>query len=308
MEEKSLRRLRSALQFGGLPVREFISRTYENLIAHELLTRASAIAYYAMLATLPFLSLVLTMILQWLPKIGEGSGVAESLEDTLNMMLPREAFELVRDQLVRIQENPPIGLMSLSLIATLWFASSLFMAVIEAMNVVNGVKETRNFLLLRLKAIAMTVLQAVVFVGSLLVIVSWPVLMEFLGVQGSLEVLASCIKWIVLLSGVLLSFAFTFYVAPDSDQRWEWISPGSILGTPIFLGFSYLFRFYVKNFANYNETYGSLGGVMCLLLWFWITALIVLIAGETNMIIEDASPLGKNFGERREKPAKLSRQ
>lgn len=97
---------------------------------------------------------------------------------------------------------------------------------------------------------------------------------------------------------VLLSFALAFYVAPDADQRWEWISPGSLAGSLMFLGATLLFRVYVHHFANYDKTYGPLGGVMVLLFWFWISALILLGAGQINKIIEDASPLGKNIGQR----------
>ncbi len=91
----------------------------------------------------------------------------------------------------------------------------------------------------------------------------------------------------------------TFYVAPDADQSWEWITPGSIAGSILFLGATLLFRIYVHNFANYDKTYGPLGGVMVLLFWFWISSLILLGAAQVNKIIEEASPLGKNYGQRK---------
>ncbi len=106
------------------------------------------------------------------------------------------------------------------------------------------------------------------------------------------------IQWLVVTLMVLFSFAITFYVGPDAETRWEWITPGSLLGTLIFLGFTLLFRVYIQRFANYDKTYGSLGGVMVLLLWFWVSSLVLLTAGQMNKVIEDASPLGKGYGQK----------
>ena len=94
------------------------------------------------------------------------------------------------------------------------------------------------------------------------------------------------------------SFALTFYVGPDADQHWEWITPGSLVGTILFLIVSLLFRVYVQNLANYDKTYGSLGGVMVLLFWFWISSVVMLSAAQMNKVIEEASPLGKNYGQK----------
>ncbi len=97
---------------------------------------------------------------------------------------------------------------------------------------------------------------------------------------------------------VLLSFAVTFYIAPDADQRWEWITPGSLLGTVGFLAGSLGFRHYIEKFTHYDKTYGSLGGVMVLMFWFWISSVVLLVAAQMNQVIEDASPLGKRYGQR----------
>ena len=105
-------------------------------------------------------------------------------------------------------------------------------------------------------------------------------------------------QFVALYIMVLASFALTFYVAPDADQKWEWITPGSLAGAGIFLVSTVGFRVYVQNFANYNKTYGLLGGVMVLLFWFWISALVLLGAAQVNKLIEEASPLGKSTGER----------
>ena len=99
---------------------------------------------------------------------------------------------------------------------------------------------------------------------------------------------------------VLLSFAVAMFFGPDADQRWEWITPGSLLGSVVLVAVSYLFRVYVQNWGNYSATYGSLGGIMVLMSWLWLCSVELLAAAEMNKVIEDASPLGKPYGEKHE--------
>ena len=299
-------RLREALGLGGLTPRELAFRTWRAIDDHEIQTRAAAVAFYAMLALVPFLGLILTLAVQLLPDLtgasekarGIGNMTVEQFRTILDRTLPAEASKEIERQLSRLQSEPPVGLISIGLAITLWLASSLFVAVIDAMNRIYGVRERRGFFKLRLIAILMTVLQAAILVGSLLVIVAWPYILRRLGLGASGEFLATLAQYAGVEVMVLLSFALAFFVAPDAEQNWEWISPGSIAGSLLFLGATLLFRVYVHNFANYDKTYGPLGGVMVLLFWFWISALILLGAAQVNKIIEEASPLGKNYGQR----------
>ena len=166
-------RLREALTLGGLSVRELLVRTWNKIYEHEILTRAAAVAFYAMLALVPFLGLVLTMVVQLLPDLtgrsGNTVGVAnltvEQLDSTLMTMFPKEAYGVIKDQIVRIQKDSHLGLISFGLAVTIWLASSLYLAVIDAMNRIYGVTETRPFWKLRLTAIAMTLIQAIILVG-----------------------------------------------------------------------------------------------------------------------------------------------
>ena len=83
----------------------------------------------------------------------------------------------------------------------------------------------------------------------------------------------------------------TFYVGPDARHRWAWVTPGSLAGTIAFLVFCILFRFYVQNFGSYNQSLGALGGIMVLLFWFWVVALVLLGAAEMDRVIEAGSPI-----------------
>ena len=93
---------------------------------------------------------------------------------------------------------------------------------------------------------------------------------------------------------VLLSFALTFYVGPDAQHRWVWVTPGSLAGTVAFLAFCILFRLFVQNFGSYNKSLGALGGVMVLLSWFWVVALVILGAAEMDRTIETGPPIGSS--------------
>jgi membrane protein len=303
-------RLREALSLGGLTPGQVVRRTWEKIGENELMTRASAISFYAMLACVPFLALLLTVLVQLLPDLsgvtgharGIGNLTVEELRTTLRQLFPAEAYGVAEDQIARLQETmrrrPPVGLLLSGLAVTLWLASSLYTAVIDAMNRIHGVTETRSFVEIRLTAIAMTIIQATILSGALIAIVAGPEILQWLHIRGQSALLALALQWLVVVVMVLLSFALTFYVCPDAEQRWEWITPGSLVGTVAFIAFTLLFRVYVQNFANYNKTYGSLGGVMVLLFWFWVSSLVLLSAAEMNRIIEDASPLGRNTGQK----------
>ena len=303
-------RLRSAISLGGLTLRELAVKTWRAMDDHEIQTRAAAISFYAMLAMVPFIGLVLALAVQLLPDLtgasekakGLGNMTVDQFSTILEQTLPKEASGEIKDQIANIQRNPPVGLISVGLAITIWLASSLFVAVIDAMNRIYGVKERRGFIRLRLIAIFMTVVQAVILVGSLLAIVAWNSVLHHLQLGSAASFLATSVLYLTVVLMVLASFALSFFVAPDADQRWEWITPGSVAGSLLFLGASLLFRVYVQNFANYNKTYGPLGGVMVLLFWFWISSLILLGSAQVNKVIEEASPLGKNRGQRKNLP------
>ncbi|CAN5908208.1 YihY/virulence factor BrkB family protein [soil metagenome] len=305
---KATLRLHSALNLGGLSAYQLARRTWTKINENELMTRAAAVAFYAMLALVPFLALILTLAVKALPDLsratpgqtgGVGDQTVEQFENTLQELIPAEAQELVISQITRIQEGEGgLQLISMGLLISIWLASALFLAIIDALNAVHAVEESRSIWKLRLIAIGMTVLQATILLSSLLAIVAWPQIMGWLGLEGMAATLASAVRWVVIFVMILISFALTFYIGPDAENHWEWITPGSVIGAILFILASLGFRIYVQNFANYNETYGSLGGVMVILFWFWITALIFLIAAQINRIIEDASPVGMSTGQK----------
>jgi membrane protein len=265
---------------------------------HDAMTWAAAVAFYAMLATVPFLAIVLTGLVLGLPDLthtghrtstGLGNLTVNQLEITLKALFPKEAFFVVRDQIARIQRDPPFALISLGAVVSLWSASNLFLVVIDALNRTYGVKETRSYIRLRFTAMAMTLIQAACLLGSLVAIVAWPQILQVFGLasDGVLSWMATLVHWLGVLALVLFSFIMTFQFGPNAHDRWGWITPGTLGGTVAFLIFCALFRIYVQHSKSYSAL-GALGGVIVLLFWFWCVALVILGAAELDRAIEAA--------------------
>jgi membrane protein len=211
----------------------------------------------------------------------------DEFRDTLSRFLPNEAYEVVADEIARIQKQPPIGLLSVGLAVSLWLASSLFRTVIDTVNRIQGVRETRPYWHLALTAIGLTALEVVIMLGTMVVLVVWPQLRGWLGWTDRAVAGETATEWLIVAAGILISFSLTSYVGPNVRRRWKWVTPGSVLGTLAFLASGLLLRVYVQYFGNYGKTYVSLAGVMLLSFWFWIAAVILLVALQIDRIIED---------------------
>jgi membrane protein len=294
----------SAINLGGLTVREAARRTWKQILEHEILTRAAAIAFYAIADLVPFLALVITLTaycLPWIPRAAgnEKTAFAGPLEP-LHNLIPDDAFSIVAREMRRLQEQPSSGVISLGLLAILWFSTSLFVSIMDAMNRIMGVEETRPLWKQRVVALLMTLSQAAILIAALATIVIWPQIIDWLGLSRQAAILATVLHGLAAFLLILLSFAIALYFGPDADQRWEWITPGSVLGTPVVLLVSFLFRIYVQNWGNYSATYGSLGGIVVLMSWLWLCSVVLLAAAVLNHVIKEASPLGRPSRTKRE--------
>jgi membrane protein len=303
----SKKRLLSAMHLGGLTLKEAAIRTWTKFGEHEILTRAAAISFYAIAALVPFLALVITLTVWCLPWIGsnpasQGTAASNALAP-LHELLPPDAASIVDREFANLQAKPPTGTVSFGLIVLLWLSSSLFTAIMDAMNRIMGVQETRPFWKVRLTATLLTLSQAAILIAAFASTLAWPQILKWLGLNQNqaAATLATLLHVATVFVMILLSFSVALYFGPDVEQRWEWITPGSLLGTLVLLCISLLFRIYVQNWANYSATYGSLAGIVVLMSWLWICSVALLTAAELNKVIEDASPLGKPYGQKRER-------
>lgn len=285
-----------------------LRQTWAFVNEHEVLTRASAMAFSAITASVPLLAMVLLVLVQLLPDItagpvqatGLGALMLEQMQNALQSMFPPEAYNVVAEQIRRMQDQPPVGLMSIGLIVTLWTSSGVFRAVIDALNRIYGLEETRPRWRVWLLSVWMTIVQTTILIGALLLIIVWPHVSGWFGLDPGFWVWNQGIRWLIVFTTVMLSFALCFHMGPDVPSAHRWVTPGSIVGTVLFLAACYGLKLYVQNFAHYDKTYGSLGGVMTLLLWFYVSSLVFLLSAEINRIVDFAAKQYKQCRARRE--------
>lgn len=298
----SARRLRAALNLGGLSVRDAAVRTWNRMDEHEIWTRASAITFYAIAALVPFLALLITLTAYLIPppvrRVVSGTTSAGGPVDEVVSMLPGDAASILEREIRRIQEGPPAGLVSFGLVATLWLSSSVFVAIMDAMNRILGVRERRSWWRQRAIAMLMALSQAAILIIIFATMLAWPQILRYLGLVETTALVATFVHGLLACVVILLSFALCMYFGPDAEQCWEWITPGSLAGSLLLLLVSLLFRIYVQHWGNYSATYGSLGGIILLMTWAWLCSLTLLAAAELNKVIKDASPLGAPCGPR----------
>jgi membrane protein len=200
--------------------------------------------------------------------------------------LPQAAQDLILKQLQSISSSSGGG-MSLTLILSialaLWSASAGMAGLVQALNIAYDEKDERNFVIKRGLAILLTI-GFLVFIALAIILVGvFPIVLSALGANAFVTVLAQIVRVVVLVATFGLFLALLYRVAPHRDApQLKWLSLGAVVATVIWVVASVLFSFYVDNFGSYSETYGALAGVVVLLLWFWLTALVILLGAEIN--------------------------
>jgi membrane protein len=175
-------------------------------------------------------------------------------------------------------------------------------AIISTLNQAYDIQEGRSWWKVKSTAIGLTVALAAFIVISMALVMVGPALgvkvAAWFGFGPAFTMAWNILRWPVVFGLVTLGIAVIYYYAPDAEQEWIWITPGSVLATLLWLVISIGFTFYITNFASYNATYGTIGGVIVLMLWFYVSSLAVLAGAELNAEIEHASPYGKEPGEK----------
>jgi membrane protein len=284
-------RLPDVWKWGGLSFKELVVQTYEAVDKHETIDRAAIVAFYAMLALVPFLGLVLTVT------IGNSDGiVAGQILSLSRQFLPEAVDEIVRGEVRDIRAGPRTGIISISFLILLWSASSASVAVMESTNAAYGARDGRPWWKRRLMAIVLTVVESFLLVGASFLITAWPWLLNWFGLDTVAAVAATAVQWLVVVVALLASFAIAYYFGTHVEQKWEWITPGSTIGVLVLIAVNLGFRIYLYYGADIGATYGILAGVVLLLLWLYLAALSLLVGAEINCVISRAAPDGKFSG------------
>lgn len=283
----------------GIFTKQFLLDLNQEISDDNVFNGAAALGFYLTLAIFPAMILLMTII-PYLPI----DQVDKAIMDLLGQALPEEAFDIVEGVVIEVTRDQRGGLLSFSLLGTLWAASSGMIAIMNQLNVTYSVKEGRNFVRARATALILSLLFALLVIGAFSLIVLGGVMQDWLGdrfgFSNILLMFFSIFRWIVIVFALCLGFAIIYQYAPDVEQKFVFITPGSVLGVTLLIIVSLAFAFYTSNFADYSATYGSIGAVIILMLWLYIAGLVILIGSEVNSLVEHYSPHGKEKGEKKE--------
>ncbi len=210
--------------------------------------------------------------------------------DVLESFLPTGALDIIRTQVESIAASPS-SVLSLAgimgLLIAFYSANGGMKALLSALNVAFYQKETRGFLQLNLVAMGFTLCGLLLLALMLGVVAVIPILLQWIPLPGDSAMTISLLRWPVLFMVLVLALAAIYRWGPAApDARWRWISPGAVFASVALVGASMLFSWYAANFANYNETYGSLGAAIGLMMWLWLSATIVLVGAEINSEVQ----------------------
>ena len=276
--------------------RELLKRTLHETMQDDAQGLASQLAYYFFLALFPAL-LCLLAIASFFP-------LKDFTGDVLHLLspfAPREAIDIIRQEMVKIGEGRHGGLLTIGVLGALWSSSSAMVSMINALNRTYDITENRPWWRVRLTAIALTISLSVLIVASAALIVAGPQLADALARHfafGSAFVWTwKIVQWPFAFAMVVVAIDLIYYFAPDAEQDWVWATPGSLVATTLWVIGSLGFRYYAVNFGNYEATYGAVGGVILLMLWFYLSGLVIVVGSEMNAQIEHSSPWGKAPGE-----------
>ncbi|HEX8772941.1 MAG TPA: YihY/virulence factor BrkB family protein [Pyrinomonadaceae bacterium] len=276
---------------GGLTWRDLGKRVWGEVQEDDVFGRAAQLAYYFLLALFPLL-LFLTSVIGLV--MGSGTGLRHKLFNYLSHILPGDAFKLIDSTMFEVSQASGGGKVAFGILAALWAASNGMGAVTQALNVAYDVEESRPWWKQRLTAVGLTLALSILIISALvLVLYGGRIIEHVAGGYGFGEVFTTTwkvLQWPIAIAFILIAFALIYYLAPDlHDQKWTWVTPGSVIGVGLWLLISFGFRLYLNFFDSYGATYGSLGAVIVLMLWLYLTGAAILIGGEVNSEIENAA-------------------
>ena len=276
---------------------ELSRRTIKEAIADDCLGLAAQLSYYLILALFPAI-LFLLAVSSFFPLDDLSGNVTRMLQPIAS----REVVQIIEEQIRRISKSGDGGLLTFGVLAALWSSSAAMVAGVSALNAAYDLEEGRPWWKVRLIAIGLTIALAVFFLVSFTLVLAGPTIAEYIGdtlrMGTVVEWTWKILQWPLAFALVSLAIALVYYFAPDADQDWIWITPGAVVATALWIVASLAFKVYVTRFSDYNAAYGTIGGVMVLLLWFYVSSLAILVGAEMNAEIEHASPHGKAPGEK----------
>lgn len=263
----------------------FIRLVFDECFKDDVFGHAAQLAFYFLFALFPML-IFLAALVGYLPI----PHLLEQLLRYLSQVLPPTALVLVSQTLSEIMQQPRGGLLSFGLVTTIWAASSGLHALIYSLNIAYGVRKLRPWWKDRYLALCLTFSFSALIIFALAIVFFGSTLGNFLadmyywndtfrnGWQLFQWPLAVLVVWFIL--------ELIYYVAPNNRRPWRWFTPGAVFALATWLTISFAFKLYVTRISNYTLTYGSLGSVIALMFWLYLTSIVILIGGEINSVLE----------------------
>jgi membrane protein len=264
-------------------IKDTIMRVKTDIKKDRLSMVSAAMAYYALFSIVPSMTSVI-LIYAW---VSDPTEISQHVAKVSNL-IPPDMLKIVNAQLTALASNASVGLGAIfSLLISLWSASKAAKALMEALNIINGEEEERGFLKLNAIAIGLTLLGAVLSIVAIGVVVAIPALAAQLDFGELFEIGITAASWLILLTLFACFLQVGYRYGPDRRKaKWRWVSPGAMTASVLWALASILFSWYAAEFGNYNKAYGSLGAIIVMMLWFYITSFVILIGGAINAELE----------------------
>jgi len=290
-------KLQQVVNLGGLSVKELVQRVVAEIQSDNCLGQAAQLAYYAIFALFPFMLFLITLV-GHLPI----PNLTEEIMNLLGAAIPENALSLVESNVKAIVSNQRSGLLSFGIVLAIWSASSAITSIIDTLNRAYNVNEGRPLWKVRGLAILLTLGLAVFIILTMLLLVFGPQIGGWVATQVGLghvfQVAWNIVRWPIIIVLMMMVTAVLYYFAPDVEQDWKWLTPGSVFAIIAIIATSLGFSYYVNNVGSYNKTYGSIGAVIVLLTWMYLSGFFFLVGGEFNSVIDHAAAGGKEAGEK----------
>lgn len=292
--------------FKSLPISwtELARRTWREVIDDDVLGLAAQLSYYFFLALFPAILFVLA-VASFFPL----ADVTDEVGRALGPLVSPQVLELIQEQMRRLANNENGGLLTIGVAGALWSSSAAIVSIVGALNRAYDIEEGRPWWKVRLVAAGLTFGVAITIVAALSLIMVGPTVAERLGQATGwgrpFEWAWLALQWPLVFGLVVFGIGLIYYFGPDAEQDWVWITPGAVAATLLWLIASLLFKLYVANFTDYEGSYGAVGAVIVVLLWFYVSGIALLTGAELNAEIEHASPHGKAPGQKNTRGRRL---
>jgi membrane protein len=289
------RRSRNPFQIPWAGWKDILWRTYQRISDDRLLAIAGGVVFFGLLAMFP----AITALVSSYGLFADPSTIGANLQ-TLAVMLPEGTFQVVQDQIARVvaKGSSELGTTFLfGLALALWSANAGMKALIDALNAAYEEREKRSFIRLNLLSLALTVGGIVGLLSMVSVVVAFPLAIDYLGLRPLSQLIISLARWPLMFLMLMIALAVLYRFGPSRrEARWQWLSIGSLSASGLWIAGSAALSWYLSNFGNYNATYGSLGAAIGLMMWMWMSAIIVLLGAELNSEIEHQTAVDSTVG------------